>query len=140
MEKFNFLLGEWNLQYIIPKSSFSDEDKGQGEGIFQRKLNDSYVFFDYEAKFSKMSAQAHGVFVKDSKSGIYRYWWFEDSGNYMTATCDFIDKDTLFLNWHNSLLIQTFERIHINHIVLKMSYPDNKQHYTPIMVVDFYRK
>jgi hypothetical protein len=47
MEKFEFLLGNWNMEYKIPKSSFSEETTGSGYGTFKKALDDKYVLFDY---------------------------------------------------------------------------------------------
>jgi len=47
MNKFKFLIGNWNLEYKIPKSSFNEEATGKGAGTFKRTLNDKYVVFDY---------------------------------------------------------------------------------------------
>jgi hypothetical protein len=140
MEQFNFLLGTWSLKYTVPKTAFSDEDTGVGEGTFTRALNDQYVFFDYIAILTRKKAQAHGIFAKDLKYGGYKYWWFEDSGNYLCATCNFLDENTLFLNRHDSTLIQTFEKIKPDQIVLKMSHPINKQLFEAILIVEFFRK
>jgi hypothetical protein len=137
MEKFNFLIGKWSLKYTVPKSLFSVAAAGKGEGTFRRALNDKYVFFDYRAELTTGSAQAHGIFARDVGNNIYRYWWFEDSGSYRTATCNFTDDHTLFMNWHDTILIQTFEKISDGHIVLKMLYPVKKQDFKPILVVDF---
>jgi len=35
MEKFDFLLGSWNLKYRIPKSAFSEADTGSGAGMMR---------------------------------------------------------------------------------------------------------
>ena len=40
MEKFEFLLGDWDLEYRIPKSSMSQADTGTGSGTFKRFLDD----------------------------------------------------------------------------------------------------
>ena len=140
MEKFNFLIGKWTLKYTVPESAFSVAATGEGEGTFRRALNDKYVFFDYKAEFTIGSAQAHGIFARDENQGIYRYWWFEDSGSFRTATCDFTDDKTLFMNWHDTNLIQTFEKIEDDHIILKMSSPAKGQHFNPVLIVDFFRK
>ena len=47
MEKFEFLLGDWDMEYRIPKSSVSEADTGTGSGTFKRFLDDKYVTFDY---------------------------------------------------------------------------------------------
>jgi hypothetical protein len=46
MEKFDFLLGNWNREYRVPKSAFSEADTGSGTGTFKRALDDRYVYFD----------------------------------------------------------------------------------------------
>lgn len=123
MEKFNFLLGNWNLEYQIPKSAFSEKATGKGTGVFKRVLNDRYVTFDYSAKLTTGSAAAHGIFARDEKAKIYRYWWFEDSGSFLTATCNFINDETLFMSWHDTLLIQTFTKENPNKVILRMEHP-----------------
>ena len=141
MDKFKFLIGNWNLEYRIPKSSFSEEATGKGAGTFKRELNDKYVVFDYEASFSTGDkAAAHAIFVKDEKAEIYRFWWFEESGNFDTATCNFINDDTLFLNWHNSLLIQTFKKIDENIVELRMENPDKEGKFELVLEVIFNKK
>jgi L-rhamnose mutarotase len=137
IDKFNFLLGKWKLIYKVPKSSFSDADEGEGTGEFKRVLNDKYVTFDYSAKLHAGEGSAHAIFVWDEKANLYRYWWFEDSGSFMTASCNFINEDTLCLNWHNSLLVQTFKRETNDRIILKMSYPSDDNSYDVILEVTF---
>jgi len=141
MNKFEFLIGNWNLEYKIPKSSFNEEATGKGAGTFKRTLNDKYVVFDYEASFSTGDkAAAHAIFVKDEKAEIYRFWWFEGSGNFNTATCNFINDDTLFLNWHNSLFIQTFKKIDENSVELRMENPDKEGNFELVLEVILTRK
>jgi len=140
MEKFNFLIGKWTLKYTVPESVYSVAATGKGEGTFKRALNGKYVFFDYRAELTTGSARAHGIFARDERQGIYRYWWFEDSGSFMTATCSFPDDNTLFMNWHETNLIQTFEKMNDDHIILKMSHPIKEQHFKPILIVDLFKK
>jgi hypothetical protein len=136
LNKFNFLIGSWNLEYKIPKSSFSEEATGKGSGTFKRTLKNKYVVFDYEATFSTgKEAAAHGIFVWDKKLKMYRYWWFEDSGSFETATCNFINNKTLFMNWHNSHLIQTFTQIDENTVELRMENPDKDGNFILVMEV-----
>ncbi len=137
MDKFNFMLGTWNLKYRVPKTQFSENDFGEGKGEFKRILNNKYVTFDYHAKLSKTKSSAHAIFVWDKRTEIYRYWWFEDSGEFMKVTCNFINENTLALSWHNSLLIQTFNQINQDEIVLKMKYPVNNPEYETILEVFF---
>lgn len=119
MEKFGFLLGDWNLEYRVPKSSFSEAATGTGTGTFKRALKDKYVFFDY-CSLTTGKWQAHGIFGWDDKAKIYRYWWFEDLGSFLQATCNFIDNDTLFLSWHDTLLTQTFTKAGSDKVILRM--------------------
>lgn len=140
MEKFDFLLGIWTLKYDVPESEFSEAATGNGIGVFRRALNGKYVFFDYEAHLTTGSAQAHGIFARDEGKQVYRYWWFEDSGSYLNATCKFLDENTLFMSWHDTLLIQTFERLQDDKITLTMSLPGDAQNFRPILKVEFHKK
>ena len=141
MDKFNFLIGSWDLTYKIPKSSFSEEATGKGSGTFKRILNDKYVVFDYEASFTTGDkASAHAMFAWEEKIKMFRYWWFENSGSFMTATCNFINDDVLFLNWHNSLLIQTFKKIDEHTIELRMENPNKEGKFKLVLEVMFKRK
>jgi hypothetical protein len=140
MGKFNFLLGTWKLDYKVPKSQFSSGDTGIGEGNFQMILNNRFVTFNYYAKLSGGESTAHAVFAWDEKNKIYRYWWFEDSGAFMEASCNFIDENILCLNWHDSLLVQTFRRIDEGKINLQMKYPGNENDYELILEVVLTRK
>jgi hypothetical protein len=141
MEQFDFLLGNWNLESKIPKSKHSEAMTGTGSGTLSRKLSEKYVIFDYSAFIGEeLEEQAHAVFAWDSKIKNYRFWWFECSGNFMTATCNFINNETLLLNWHNSLLIQTFQKIESDKVILKMEEPNAEGKYIPILEVIFTRK
>jgi len=140
MNKFEFLIGDWTLEYNVPESSFSKKASGTGVGTFKRVLNDKYVVFDYSATFNIGSAAAHGIFAWDDKLKIYRYWWFEDSGSFSTATCQFIGDDILFLNWHETSLIQSFTKINPEKIVLRMEQPIDQNQFELILEVIFTRK
>ncbi|MGD0339630.1 MAG: hypothetical protein ABSB78_12675 [Bacteroidota bacterium] len=117
MKKFEFLLGSWNLEYRIPKSTFSEAGSDSGTGSFKRRLDDKYVFFDYS---TKSGGEAHGIFAWDDRAKLYRYWWFENSGAFLTATCNFVDDETLAMNWHDTLLVQTFIKESPDRVVLRM--------------------
>jgi hypothetical protein len=121
MEKFEFLLGGWNLEYRVPKSSFSEAAIGTGKGTFKRALKDKYVFFDYESSITTDEGKAHGIFAWDNKAKVYRYWWFEDSGSFEQAICNFVDNDTLFMDWQNTLLTQTFTKAGPDKVILRMN-------------------
>ncbi len=137
MDKFNFLLGTWKMKYKVPKSQLSPADKGTGIGEFKRMLNDKYVTFDYHAKFTESEGAARGIFGWDEKSNIYRYWWFEDSGAFMEASCNFTNDDTLNMNWHNSTLVQTFTKMKNGKVILQMKTPVNKEDFTVVLEVIF---
>lgn len=140
MEKFEFLIGDWNLESNVPKSSFSEASTGTGFGTFKRTLDDKYVFFDYESNFEGETGGAHGIFAWDEKAKIYKYWWFENSGAFMEATCNFTEEDTLFMNWHNSLLIQTFKKLNNNKVVLHMSNASSENQFELVLEVILTRK
>jgi len=140
MEKFEFLLGDWHLEYRIPKSQFHEAARGVGEGNFKRILDNKYVTFDYSSEVSGQKGQAHAIFAWDDKTKNYRYWWFESSGNFLTATCNFMNEKTLLLNWHDTLLLQTFTRVDANKVRLEMSNPDSLGEYEVILEVIFTRK
>lgn len=140
MEKFDFLIGDWNLEYRVPKSAFSEAATGTGNGTFKRTLDEKYVYFDYSANIAGQEGQAHAIFGWDEKTKMYRYWWFESSGNFSTATCNFVNNETLFLNWHDTLLIQTFRKAGPNKVILRMENPDFEGKYELILKVIFTRK
>jgi len=137
MSKFDFLLGTWNLEYRVPKSMFSEAASGTGTGTFKRALNGKYVYFDYSASLTTGKGAAHGIFAWDHKAETYRYWWFEDSGSFMTATCNFVNDHTLFMNWHDTLLIQTFEKMGPGKVTLRMEHPTSEGKYGLVLEVVF---
>jgi hypothetical protein len=137
MRKFDFLIGKWFMKAEVPKSQFSDYATGEGKGEFKRVLNDRYVTFDYETSYPQGKASAHAVFVWDKKDKHYKYWWFEDSGEFNQAACDFIDENTLCLNWYNSLLVQTFQKDKNGNVTLEMRYPKDKDDYKVVLKVLF---
>ncbi len=143
MDKFEFLLGNWNLESIVPKSPFSEADTGSGTGTIKRALDDKYVFIDYEGSIDsapEQTGKAHGVFAWDEKAKIYKYWWFENSGSFSEATCKFINDEILFMNWHDALLIQTFTKKGPDKVVLRMEYPVAQNKFELMLEVIFTRK
>ncbi|MEJ2545427.1 MAG: hypothetical protein P8Y99_15300, partial [Calditrichaceae bacterium] len=92
LDKFEFLIGDWNMESKIPKSIFSEAGTDTGVGSFKKILKDNYVLFEYLAK---SGGGAKGIFAWDDKLEMYRYWWFENSGNFDSATCNFINDVTL---------------------------------------------
>jgi hypothetical protein len=137
LDKFEFLLGSWNLEYRIPKSTFSNPGSDIGTGSFKKILNDKYVTFEYS---TKSGSEAKGIFAWDDKLKIYRYWWFENSGNFSEATCNFINDETLAMNWHDTLMVQTFVKDGPDKVILKMQYPAVPQGYELVLEVILTRK
>jgi len=139
LRKLEFLIGHWELAYNIPKSRFSYATTGTGEGIFRRALNGKAILFDYKSLIDGQTGSAHGVFVRDGSAGLYRYWWFESSGAYDSASCSLIDENTLYMNWHNSVLRQTFRKINDDTIELHMDHPNADGEYDLVLEVIFTR-
>jgi hypothetical protein len=140
MKKFDFLIGNWRLEYTIPETSFSAAGSGEGEGIFSRVLKDNYVVFDYQAVLTTGTAQAHVIYAKDKGNDCYRCWWFEDTGNFETASCNFVDESTLLLKWVNSPLIQTFKQVEDNHVGLTMATQIDDQTAEAVLLVDMFKR
>ena len=139
MNKFDFLLGDWDLEYRIPKSSFHEAATGNGKGTFKKALNNKYVIFDYVSFVDSKQGEAHGIFAWDDKANIYRYWWFESSGAFMQASCQFINEKTLAMNWHDCLLVQTFQKTAEDRVVLRMEQPNSKGNNELLLEVIFTR-
>jgi hypothetical protein len=137
MDKFRFLLGNWDLEYRIPESILSPAGSDSGTGSVSRALNDKYVIFEYS---TASGSEAKGIFAWDEKIKAYRYWWFENSGNFLSATCNFIHDEILAMNWHDSLLVQTFTKEGKDKVVLRMQYPSQKGGYDPVLEVILSRK
>jgi hypothetical protein len=137
LEKFGFFLGSWNLDYRIPKSNFSEARSDRGSGSFKKILTDKYILFEYS---TESGGEAKGIFAWDDKIKAFRYWWFENSGSFATATCNFISNKTLAMNWHDTLLVQTFVKESTDKIILKMQNPSGQGGYDLIMEVIFTRK
>ena len=135
---FCSISGIWNIEYR--KVHSVKKYKGIGAGEFIKALNDKYVMFDYSAELSSGRGSAHAIFAWDEKVKMYKFWWFEDSGSFMTATCNFINEDILHLSWHDSLLIQTFSKVDPNRIVLRMEHPSSEEKYELILEVIFTRE
>lgn len=137
MDKFEFLLGDWNLDYHIPKSHLSEASTETGTGTFKKILDGRYVQFDYS---TQSGGKAKGIFAWDEKMQLYRYWWFENSGSFLSATCSFINEGVLAMNWHNSVLYQTFTKQGFDKVILNMQYPAAKGGHSSVMEVVFTRK
>lgn len=137
IEKLGFLLGDWNLEYHIPESHLAEAGTDSGTGSFSRILDNSYVVFDYS---TRTGGAAHGLFAWDMKSAVLRYWWFENSGSFLSASCEFLGDGVLAMNWHDTVLVQSFTRTGPDTIVLKMRSPATDGSYELVLEVLMTRK
>jgi hypothetical protein len=137
MEKFKFLIGNWDLAYRIPRNNSSEYGMDHGTGAFTRALDGKYVFFDYS---TTSGVKAHGIFAKDSNVNQYRYWWFENSGVFLTATCKFLNESKLFLEWIDSELTQIFTMETLDKVVLQMFRSTGRKEPEIVLEVIFTRK
>lgn len=121
------------MEYITPK--------GSGTGTFKRALDGKYVFFDYSASSpTGETGGAHGIFAWDQKAQTYKYWWFESSGSYSEATCKFIGDGLLLMSWHDSLFLQTFQKMDTAKVELVMKKPNAAAGYDSVLEVLFTKK
>ena len=74
------------------------------------------------------------------KVKFYRFFWFENSGNFSQANCNFVDDKTLRMNWHDSLFVQSFQAVDPDKVVLRMEQPTPEGEYELAMEVIFTRK
>jgi len=132
LEKLEFLIGDWELEYHIPKSFLSEAGTDHGVGTFKKILNDKYVQFDYT---TRSGGTAKGIFAWDERIKALRYWWFENSGSFLSATANLINDTTLAMNWHDTLMIQTFKQENTDKVVLKMQYPSADGGYDLVLEV-----
>jgi hypothetical protein len=137
MNKFEFLLGNWQLDYHIPKSTFSEAKTDKGTGSFRKALGEKYVIFEYR---TESGSEAMGIFAWDQRINAYTYWWYENSGSYLQATCNFLDDKTLAMNWHDTLLVQTFVSESLERVKLTMSNPTVEGGYKALMEVILTRR
>ena len=140
MSPFDFLLGDWHLNYEVPKSDYSPEAmRGDGKGCFEPILDGHFIRFEYVCSLLSGDGSAVGIFGWDAGAGCYRYWWFESSGAHETALCHFPDPDTLFMDWEGTDLIQTFYRDDADHVTLKMEQRGHENASSPVLRVFFER-
>ena len=58
----------------------------------------------------------------------------------MEATCNFVNDDALFLNWHDTLITQTFTKVSANKVILRMEHPIAQEKHELILEVILTRK
>jgi len=88
-----------------------------------------------EKATGEMIGEAHAVFAWDKKSGQYRYYWFEGSGNFLQATGILRDDHTLALEWQDIHCTQIFRRVSADAMYLEMQCPEQDL----LLRVDFSR-
>lgn len=139
IDKLEFMLGKWDLIYQIPQSHISDKREGKGKGTLKKALDGNYVFFDYEVFPTLGPAAAHGIFTWDKGEKCYRYWWFESSGKFLSASGKIENDGTLFLQWDTISCRQTFTRKSANQLILKMECQNDEDLFVPVLEVSFKR-
>lgn len=121
LQSIDFLIGKWSLRYTL----FSDgrpKPDGKGLGEIQKTLDGKFITFDYQAELSTGIFKAHAIFAWDSEKDLFRYWWFENSGQVQQAEGRMKDESTLVLQWQNIPCTQTFRETSETIVVLEMAY------------------
>ena len=125
MRALSFMIGEWGLDYTVTQHGHTTKTI-RGTGSIRYLFNAAYLIFDYrifEKATGDMIAEAHAIFAWDKKSGQYRYYWFEDSGNFHQATGVLRDAHTLALEWQEINCTQIFQRVGADAMYLEMRCP-----------------
>jgi hypothetical protein len=122
MRALSFMIGEWGLDYTVTQNGRTTKTI-RGTGSLRYLFNATYLTFDYQVfgkESGEMIAEAHAIFAWDKKSGQYRYYWFEDSGNFHQATGVLRDAHTLALEWRDINCTQIFRRVSADAMYLEM--------------------
>jgi hypothetical protein len=137
MRALSFMIGEWALDYTVTQHGHTTETIG-GIGSLRYLFNATYLTFDYRAlqkATGETIAEAHAIFAWDKKSGQYRYYWFESSGNFLQAMGSLQDAHTLALEWQGINCTQIFRRMSADAMYLEMQCPEQDL----LLRVDFSR-
>jgi hypothetical protein len=137
MRALSFMIGEWGLDYTVTQRGQTTNPL-RGIGSLHYLFNATYLAFDYQAlekATGEVIAEAHAIFAWDKKSGQYRYYWFEDSGNFRQATGILRDAHTLALEWQDIHCTQIFRRVSADAMYLEMQCPEQDL----LLRVDFSR-
>jgi hypothetical protein len=137
MRALSFMVGEWGLDYTVTQGGHTTKAI-RGTGSLRYLFNATYLAFDYqvfEKASGEMIAGAHAIFAWDKKSGQYRYYWFEDSGNFHQAAGVLRDAHTLALEWQDINCTQIFQRVGADAMYLEMHCPEQDL----LLRVDFTR-
>jgi len=137
MQALDFMTGEWSLDYTVTQHGQTTKTI-RGTGSLHYLFNATYLTFDYqmiEKATGEMIAEAHAIIAWDKKSGQYRYYWFEDSGNFHQATGVLRGAHTLALEWQDINCTQIFQRVSADAMYLEMQCPEQDL----LLRVDFSR-
>lgn len=137
MRALSFMIGEWELDYTVTQNGHTTQTI-RGTGSLRFLFNATYLTFDYqmiEKATGEMIAEAHAIFAWDKQSGQYRYYWFENSGNFHQATGVLRDPRTLALEWQEINCTQIFRSVSADAMYLEMRCPDQDL----LLRVDFSR-
>jgi hypothetical protein len=83
MRALSFMAGEWDLDYTVTQHGVTTKPI-RGTGSLHYIHAGVYLVFDYQmqqAETGNALGEAHAIFAWDAKTGKYRYFWFESSGN-----------------------------------------------------------
>ena len=137
MRALSFMVGEWGLDYTVTQHGHTTKTI-RGIGSLRYLFNATYLTFDYQMlqkATGEMIGEAHAIFAWDKKSGQYRYYWFESSGNFLQATGILRDAHTLALEWQDIKCTQIFRRVSADALYLEMQCPEQDL----LLRVDFSR-
>jgi hypothetical protein len=137
MRALSFMIGEWGLDYTVTQRGHTTKTL-RGIGSLHYLFNAAYLTFDYrmlKKATGEIIAEAHAIFAWDKKSGQYRYYWFEGSGNFHQATGVLRDAHTLALEWQDINCTQIFRRVSADAMYLEMRCPEQDL----LLRVDFSR-
>jgi len=126
LRALSFMVGEWGLDYTVTQHGQATKTI-RGIGSLRYLFNATYLLFDYQM-FDKATGEklgeAHAIFAWDKKSSQYRYYWFEDSGNFLQAAGTLRDDHTLALEWQDIHCTQIFRRVSADAMYLEMQCPE----------------
>jgi hypothetical protein len=92
-----FLVGAWEEEITYPGRE-AGADKGRGRWLARPDMG-RYLMFRYEGSGPEGDYRAMGILTRDAATQKYRMWWFDDSGNAGEYTGDFVDENTLVLEY-----------------------------------------
>jgi len=137
MRALKFMVGDWALEYTVTQHGHTTQTI-RGTGSLRFLFDAAYLTFDYrmiEKATEKTIAEAHAIVAWDRQAGLYRYYWFESSGNFHQATGVLQDAQTLALEWQEINCTQIFRSVSADAMYLEMRCPAQEL----LLRVDFSR-